>query len=333
MKIIHFNRKRRKHANYSIEGFYKNIREELADRIKIETVECPYESNGFFRRLYNCVYAAFKQADVNHVTGDINYLNLFFRRQKNIITILDCGLLERLSGIKLFIAKLLWFKIPGARAKYVIAISQATKDEILKYVKCNPDRIKVIHVSISPVFHRVEKEFNKAKPIILHIGTAQNKNLSAHIKALAGINCKLNIVGLLKPSYLKELEENNIDYENFVDLTDEEVFEKFKICDMVLFASTYEGFGMPIVEANIVGRPVITSNCYSMPEVAGDAALIVDPFKIDEIRNGILKIINDNLCRNDLIKKGFRNADRFSSNKIANEYYQLYNLVLLQNTK
>lgn len=324
MQVVHFNRKRRPNANYSIEGLYKNIREELADRIKIETVECPFESNGFFRRLYNAIFAAFKQKDVNHVTGDVNYLNLLFRKQKNIITILDCGLLERLTGIKQLIAKLIWFSIPIARAKYVVAISQATKDEILKYVKCDPDKIKVIHVSISPVFHRVEKEFNKEKPVILHIGTAPNKNLSGHIKALAGINCKLVIIGKFNNNYIKELKENNIDYENFVDLTDEEVFEQYKTCDIVLFASTYEGFGMPIVEANTVGRPVVTSNLLSMPEVADDAALIVNPYSIDEIRAAILKIINDDGYRNELIKLGFENAKKYRLDVVSEKYFDLY---------
>ncbi len=99
---------------------------------------------------------------------------------------------------------------------------------------------------------------------------------------------------------------HKIDYENFVNLKMKNYLKSIKRCDILFFASTYEGFGMPIVEANIVGRPVITSNFYSMPEVAGDSALIVDPYNIDEIRNGILKIINDDVNRNELIKKDLR---------------------------
>lgn len=327
MTVVHFIRKKRAFANYSIEGLYKSIREELKDNVNIEVVECPFYSNGFFRRLFNCIYAAFKQKDVNHVTGDVNYLNLFFRKDKNVITILDCGLLERLTGIKKKIAKLFWFTIPIARAKYVIAISQATKDEILKYVKCPPDKIKVIHVPVSPVFKRFDKEFNKQKPVILHLGTAPNKNLSRLIQALKGINCKLVIIGKLKNENITELAENNIDYENFFDLPIEEVYKQYKKCDMLAFVSTYEGFGMPIVEANTVGRPVITSNLFSMPEVAGDAALIVNPYNIDEIKNGILKIGSDDDYGKDQIQKGFINAARFSLENIATKYLQLYKSV------
>ena len=81
---------------------------------------------------------------------------------------------------------------------------------------------------------------------------------------------------------------------------------------------------MPIAEANAVGRPVITSNLLSMPEVAGDAACIVDSFNASEIREGILKIINDQAYRETLIHNGFSNARRFDSKEVARQYYAIY---------
>lgn len=329
--VTHFHRKTRKHGNYSIEYFYKQVRESLKEQIDFRFIISPYESNGIFKRLYNALYAAFKQSQVNHITGDINYLNLFFRKNKNIVTILDCGLLYDTKGFAHFLYKLFWFTIPVKRAKYVVAISQATKNEILRYVKCDLDKIKVIYVSISDKFKRADKPFNKQKPVILHIGSTPNKNLKRLIEAVEGLNCRLEIVGKIPQDEIELLKEKNIDYTNSFDLTETEMVKKYEECDLLALVSTYEGFGMPIVEANIVGRPVITSNIYSMPEVAGDAALLVDPYNESEIRSGITKIINDDKYRSELLENGYRNAERFKVDSIAQEYLELYELTHKEN--
>jgi glycosyltransferase involved in cell wall biosynthesis len=94
---------------------------------------------------------------------------------------------------------------------------------------------------------------------------------------------------------------------------------------MVVFASTYEGFGLPIVEANATGRPVVTSNIFSMPEVAGDAGCFVDPFDASSIRAGIVRVVEDEAYRQGLIKKGFKNVKRFRADAIAHQYAELYN--------
>ncbi|OQY75932.1 MAG: hypothetical protein B6D44_00525, partial [Ignavibacteriales bacterium UTCHB2] len=205
---------------------------------------------------------------------------------------------------------------------------EATKKEILRFVNCDPEKIKVIHVSVSPLFHKADETFNKEKPVILHIGTAPNKNLAGLIEAVKGMSCKLFIIGEPNKNILQKLNEYKIDYEVFVNLSEEELFEKYQACDILFFASTYEGFGMPIVEANIVGRPVITSNLYSMPEVAGNSALLVDPYNIDEIKNGINKIITDGNYRDELIHRGFQNAEKFHLKQMSYDYFNIYKLLL-----
>jgi glycosyltransferase involved in cell wall biosynthesis len=84
---------------------------------------------------------------------------------------------------------------------------------------------------------------------------------------------------------------------------------------------------MPIVEANAVGRVVVTSNLLSMPEVAGGAAHLVDPFDVSSIRSGILKVIEDDSYREALITKGFANRKRFDTRQIAQEYAEIYRLL------
>jgi glycosyltransferase involved in cell wall biosynthesis len=93
---------------------------------------------------------------------------------------------------------------------------------------------------------------------------------------------------------------------------------------MVLFPSTYEGFGLPIIEAQQTGRPVITSNISPMKEVAGNAACLTDPFSVQSIREGVLKVIQDDDYRNTLVRNGFNNAQRYNPEKIANEYFLIY---------
>ena len=81
---------------------------------------------------------------------------------------------------------------------------------------------------------------------------------------------------------------------------------------------------MPIAEGNATGRVVVTSNTSSMPEIAANAAEIVNTFDVESIRNGFLKVINDDVHREQLIKNGFENVKRFDRQKIANEYFDLY---------
>jgi glycosyltransferase involved in cell wall biosynthesis len=102
---------------------------------------------------------------------------------------------------------------------------------------------------------------------------------------------------------------------------------KYKECDLVTFVSTHEGFGMPIVEANIVGRPVVTANVSSMPEVAGNAAHLVDPFDVADIRRGILKVIEEDAYREQLILNGFENQKRFKAELIAGQLEAIYRRV------
>lgn len=132
------------------------------------------------------------------------------------------------------------------------------------------------------------------------------------------------IVGNLSDEQLEMLKKNNIDYNNESNVSNEQLLQRYIECDILAFISTFEGFGMPIVEANAVGRVVITSNVTSMPEVANDAACLVDPFNIDSINTGLRKIINDEDYRNTLIQNGRRNYLRFNADKIANMYYNIY---------
>jgi glycosyltransferase involved in cell wall biosynthesis len=98
----------------------------------------------------------------------------------------------------------------------------------------------------------------------------------------------------------------------------------YRKADLVSFVSTYEGFGLPIIEAQATGRPVLTSGLHSMPEVAGDGAWFVDPFDVESIRSGFRALLGERTLRERLVAAGLRNVKRFDPRTVARQYSDLY---------
>ena len=323
IKVVFFQRKPL-NTNFSLEYFFQCLRKKLEPPFVSELFINKFFSKGLVGRLYNVAEAALNQGNINHITGDIHYIAIFFRRERTILTILDCVFMIRPPGILRNILKLFWLTIPIRSARYVTAISESTKREIIKYTSCDENLIRVIPITISRSFYYFPKEFNSKCPILLHIGMSPNKNLCRVIEAVAGLKIKMNIIGELSSGLIKRLDELNISYTNNWGLSSDAMVEEYRRCDMLVFASTYEGFGMPILEAQATGRPVVTSNLSSMPEVAGHGACFVDPFQIESIRHGITKIISEKSYRDKLIELGLDNVKRFDEDIIAKMYVNLY---------
>jgi glycosyltransferase involved in cell wall biosynthesis len=325
LKVVFFNRKPRALGNFSIEIYFQLIQNYLKDEFIVINKVMPYESNGLLNRLGNVIYCFFNQGDVNHITGDIHYVAALIKKSKTILTVLDCGMLHETSGLKHKIFKALWFTIPLFKSKIITAISNATKHDLIQFTHCDANKIKVIYICISPAFVKNEQAFNEAKPRILQIGTAANKNLQRLIPALKGINCTLVIIGKIDENTKQLIPDNQIDLElHNRRLSDEEVMQEYIKCDILSLVSTLEGFGMPIIEANAIGRICITGNITSMPEIAADAAHLVDPFNIQQIHDGFQLLINNKSYRDSLIVNGYKNANRFSAASLAKQYATLY---------
>ncbi len=312
---------------FSIEELFGFIQSGLPDKVEHKNYYLSRPSKGFLDRLRSCFEVVGHQGDVNHITGDVHFIALLLNKQKTVLTIHDLEVLKRLSGLSRAIVKFFWFTMPAHRVRFITVISAFTKTELLKVININPDKVKVVHNCISPAIKHHPYTFNTHKPNILHIGTAHNKNLDRLIEAIAGMNVKLTILGHLRDNHKQLLSKFKIDYENFFNLPYEHVVLRYREADLVSFVSLYEGFGMPIIEANAVGRPVISSNRTSMPEVAGEAALLVNPESIDEIRTAILQIIENQDLRNTLIEKGLENVKRFTPESVAVQYTRIYEII------
>jgi glycosyltransferase involved in cell wall biosynthesis len=316
-----------KDDNLSINLLFDIIKQELAASLTFSTVYFSYKGPSLPDRINDVVLAGFKsRKSINHVIGDFNYATFFMPGGTTILTIHDLYrlYLHKSSPVKTFIFKWSWLRMPVSKSVVVTAVSQYTRNEILQHVNCDPAKIRVIYNCISPDFKPLPKLFNKQLPVILQMGTRANKNLDRLAAAIEGLACKLDIVGEPAKETLALLEQYKIDYSWSSLLTKEVIIQKYNDCDMLVFASTYEGFGMPIIEANMVERPVVTGNVSAMPEIAGSAACLVDPLDIVSIRSGINRVIADDAYREQLIEAGKRNRERFTVKNIASQYFELY---------
>lgn len=323
MRVTFYHRCRQG-ANYSIERLFNDVRTALPPEVQYRVAVSKFPSCGFWRRLYNIIEAAFRQSDVNHITGDVHFLTFLLSKKKTLLTIHDLVSVNRLNGLRKYIFFFLWYWMPVKRSAVVSVISEFTKKELSHYLKCDPQKIRVVYDCVSKDFRSVPKDFNINKPIILQIGTGKNKNVSRVAEALKGIACHLRIVGELSYEQLSHLREFDIEYSSVFNISDEQILKEYQQADMLVFASTYEGFGLPILEAQATGRPVVTSNIMSMTEVAGNGACLVNPYDVASISEGIFKIINDSYYRYELVHYGFENVKKFHPEKIAAQYVELY---------
>ncbi len=314
-------------THFSVEGYFERVRECLLASNSIRHFEVPCFSRGILGRIRNCLAARKNQADVNHITGDIHYVACLLSRKKTILTVHDCQILTRLTGWRRAVVKFLWYKLPARCVSRITVNSEETKCQLLREVAFPADHVHVIPVSVSERFQPSPKAFDHRNPRILQVGTKANKNVVRLVQALKGIPCTLDIVGPIDESLAKLLQETGVQYQAYGRLSDDELVQRYCEADVISFVSTYEGFGMPIVEAQCVERVCVTSNCSSMPEVAGDGACLVDPMDVASIRAGFQRVIADEDYRETLIEAGRVNRLRFNAQKIADDFLRVYQLV------
>ena len=267
--------------------FHRNLKAGFSINKVVQTIVSTFENkveyyvpcvktSGTLRNLW-FVYRHRNKKGINHLTGGVNYCVMSLIGCKSILTIHDTVFMDfnRSSKLMKLYMEWMWLKIPLRFATKVVCISNETKKRICAY--SSRKDIEVIHNAIDSSFKTILKDQSLPPKHILMIGTSPNKNVERTIQALQGLDCELTIVGHLTDSQRNLLSACGIRYRQSVNLTDEEIIHAYVCCDIVSFVSLFEGFGMPVIEANKVGRPVITSDIPVIREVAGDSAVFGDP--------------------------------------------------------
>ncbi|MCT4603063.1 MAG: glycosyltransferase family 4 protein [Marinifilum sp.] len=241
-----------------------------------------------------------------------------------------------------------WIVPPVVRkSKRVATVSNFEKDRIKNFMKLG-DNLVAIHNGVGDHFKQIsdpelltqaKKKYNLPDHFLFFLGnTDPKKNTPNVLKAFANfkkqssVDYKLVMLDYEENALRKILSDighpeirKDIHLTGYVINTDLPAI--ISQCDVFLYPSLRESFGIPILEGMACGVPVITSNTSSMPEIAGNAALIVDPNNSSEITNGIVKILEDEKYRKELCQKGIERAKLFSWKNMAKEYLKLYHEV------
>lgn len=279
-------------------------------------------------------------------------------KTKSIVTFHDLKyikypyFLNKFSTIKSKYLKYIMKK--GARkASKIIAVSQSTKNDIIHLLGIEKDKITVIYeasnLSMYPKANGVTsnsdilKKYSVKKPYFLYVGEKRpHKNLEGLIKAFAIFkekydqwNSCLVISGKKYSTYHEYITTTeNLGVKDsliFTGFIPEKYLKTiYTEAEALLLISFYEGFGIPILEAMECGIPVITSNISSMPEVAGEAALLVDPNNIQEIVEKMNSIVSSKTLRKQLIESGFKRVKQFSWERTARQTLEVYNEIYKQ---
>ena len=227
-------------------------------------------------------------------------------------------------------------------ADRIIAISEQTKQDLLEYWSIPEEKIKVIYQSCNPIYFKEHTDADQqaikikyALPdhFLLYVGAmVASKNVLGLLKAFSKISSEhqLVIVGKGDDVYLTEIVTlikdlkivDRVIFLDFVDANDLPIIYKLATC--FVYPSFFEGFGLPVIEAIASGTPAVTSRGTSLEEAGGPGALYIDPYKEDDISDGIEKVLNDSVLREKLIKDGKEHADLFKLETTTSNLYSLY---------
>ena len=239
-------------------------------------------------------------------------------------------------------------RLAARRATRVLTVSESSKRDILRFVDTEPDKIDVIYNAYDARFGvepreedvvRVRERYQLHDEFVLYAGNVKpHKNLERLIEAFERVrrrgldHLKLVMIGdeiskyaALRRAVHRHQLHKHVRFLGY--LPEETLAVMYRLAGVFVFPSLYEGFGLPPLEAMASGTPVVTSNVSSLPEVAGEAAILVDPYDPDAIADGIERVLTDETVRRELRRKGVARANQFSWEASVRRVREIYDEV------
>lgn len=210
------------------------------------------------------------------------------------------------------------------KADAVVCISESTKNDLLRLLPdVPPEKVHVIYNGVDNRFHRLPG--TKYKDYFLFVGHRGGyKNFAAIIQPIAQCNFGLKIVGpALTHEEMELMKQHKLNYTYCGRVSDEELNKLYNEAFCFIYPSLYEGFGLPVLEAQMAGCPVLAMNTSSLPEVIGNKDLLLDNITTEILQEKI-SLLKDHLARKGIVSKGLENTARFSWDKMTEEYLALY---------
>ena len=333
-KKVLFVFRKRNVGNYSIEKVYTSIYSTLAKqnlssfRFNKLVLNHNYDVICFLIHFFKSL---FRRNDIIHVTGGCHYMIMAFPFQKRVLTIHDFYHYKRFKGIKKIVYDTLYYTLPIYFSTRIVVVSENTKDDLLRFFPTAKTKVKVIAnpLVIPKDKLQVRKRiFSESKTMqILQIGSKASKNYERLIEATKNMNCQYHFVHSQTKSINRLIEKHQIADKSKVysSVHEDLLYELYNTADVLYFASEAEGFGLPIIEAQACGLPVVTSNIEPLTTVA-KGAIFVNPKDVEEIQKGFKKLYTTDFTQ-QMIVEGIENSRLYDLDTISNTYLSLYDAI------
>lgn len=306
-----------------------------------EIIRIPWNHRQNFRRIFFQAFAMGRRYCQNAVllTTD-SKCPFFLPKSSTLIPLITDLAVYRMPEVYQRSRVFLWrlqYRYVRRRADFFLAISEFTKKEMVELWHIPPEKVHIVPCACSPVLTRetsqerlseLREKYDLPEQFILFVGNSNpRKNLTRLIRAFdrakteGDLPHQLIIAGEQGWKFDREQVVRGIQHRKYVRfisfVSDEDMSALYSAASLFAFPTLYEGFGIPVLEAQACGVPVLTSKCSSLPEVGGEGAFYVDPYDVESISDGIRAVLTDPVLAEKLVQQGLENVKRFSWKKSA----------------